>query len=88
MIWSGFGEGGYTVGLAISDSGKLAGPWKQQKEPVFSNDGGHGFLFRRFDGQLMMALHSPNKRVERIRLFEMRDTGTSLMISREFNNKE
>ncbi len=80
MIWSGFGDGGYTVGLAISDSGKLAGPWRQQEDPIYSQDGGHGFLFKRFDGQLMMALHSPNKHTERIRLFELEDKGTSLRI--------
>lgn len=84
MIWSGFGAGGYTVGLAISDSGKLAGPWRQQAAPVFGQNGGHGFLFSRFDGQLMLALHSPNKDTERIRLFEMEDTGDTLRIVRPF----
>jgi GH43 family beta-xylosidase len=84
MLWSGFGEGGYTAGLAISDSGKLAGPWRQQAEPVFSRDGGHPFLFKRFDGQLMMTLHSPNKDTERALLFEMEDTGETLRIVRTF----
>ncbi|MDP0501390.1 MAG: glycoside hydrolase family 43 protein [Verrucomicrobiota bacterium JB022] len=87
MLWSGVGEGGYTVGLAISDSGKLAGPWRQQAEPVFAEDGGHAFLFHRFDGQLMMALHQPNSQTERIRLFEMEDTGESLRIVRPFEGK-
>ncbi|MFP4281212.1 MAG: glycoside hydrolase family 43 protein [Verrucomicrobiota bacterium] len=84
MIWSSFGAGGYTVGLAISDSGKLAGPWRQQAEPIFADNGGHGFLFHRFDGQLMMALHSPNMDTERIHLFEMEDTGETLRIARPF----
>ena len=87
MLWSGFGEGGYTVGLAISDSGKLAGPWRQQAAPVFSRDGGHAFLFERFDGQLMMALHSPNKDTERVHLFEMEDTGETLRIVRPFSDR-
>ncbi|MGC4072205.1 MAG: glycoside hydrolase family 43 protein [Nibricoccus sp.] len=84
MLWSSGGEGGYTTGIAISDSGKLAGPWRQQAEPVFSADGGHPFLFKRFDGQLMMTLHAPNKDTERARLFEMEDTGETLRIVRPF----
>lgn len=85
MIWSSGGEHSYTTGVAISDSGKLAGPWRQQTEPLFGDDGGHGFIFRRFDGQLMMALHQPNKTpLERIHLFELEDTGETLRITREF----
>ena len=87
MIWSSFGTGGYTTGLAISDSGKLAGPWRQQAEPLYSNDGGHGMLFTTFDGRLMMVLHSPNNREARPRIFEMEDTGETLRIVREFTGE-
>ncbi len=86
---SSFSSSGYTVGLATSESGKLAGPWSQQEKPVFRDDGGHAMLFRRFDGQLMMALHSPNGgRATRIRLFEMKDTGDSLEVVGPFPNPE
>jgi arabinan endo-1,5-alpha-L-arabinosidase len=84
MPWSGFHDGSYHVGLAISDSGKLAGPWRQQAEPIFTADGGHPFLFTRFDGQLMMTLHAPNADTERVRFFEMEDTGETLRIARPF----
>lgn len=85
MVWSSFGEGGYTVGIAESTSGKLAGPWVQHPEPLFADGGGHPMLFRRFDGQLMMALHQPNDGGrERARLFEVEDTGDSLRISAAF----
>jgi arabinan endo-1,5-alpha-L-arabinosidase len=85
MLWSGFGAGGYTVAVAESQSGKLPGPWVQQPEPVFTGHGGHPMLFRRFDGQLMMALHRPNRPPdERIQLFEMEDTGDTVRIRREF----
>lgn len=85
MIWSSFSETGYTVGLAISDSGKLAGPWRQQAKPIFSDHGGHGSLFTRFDGQLMLVLHQPNLTPhERARMFEVTDTGESLVIERAF----
>jgi arabinan endo-1,5-alpha-L-arabinosidase len=84
MIWSSGGTGGYVCGIAISSSGKLAGPWLQQDEPLFARDGGHGMLFTTFEGQLMMVLHSPNSREARPRIFEMQDTGETLRIAREF----
>ena len=84
MIWSGFSKTGYTTGVAISDSGKLAGPWRQQAEPLFSADGGHGMIFKRFDGQLMLVLHSPNKLNERAKLFELEDAGETLRIKSTF----
>jgi hypothetical protein len=85
MLWSGFGEGGYTVAVAESRSGTLAGPWVQQPEPVFTEHGGHPMLFRRFDGQLMMSLHMPNRPPEeRIQFFEMEDTGDTVRVLRKF----
>jgi arabinan endo-1,5-alpha-L-arabinosidase len=84
MIWSSFSQTGYTVGVAVSDSGKLAGPWKQRAEPLYSADGGHGMIFKRFDGQLMLVLHSPNKMTERAKLFEIEDTGETLRIKAPF----
>lgn len=88
MPWSSFSATGYTVGLAVSDSGKLAGPWRQQAEPIFSENGGHSMLFTTFEGQLMMALHSPNEGPnQRIHLFEMEDTGESLRIIRRFPDR-
>jgi len=85
LPWSSFSKTGYTVGVAVSDSGKLAGPWKQRAEPLFSADGGHAMFFKRFDGQLMMALHTPNGgALERIHLFEIEDAGETLRVTREF----
>jgi hypothetical protein len=40
-------------------------------------------LFQTFDGRLVMAIHQPNRRVERVRFFEMEDTGDALRIKRE-----
>jgi GH43 family beta-xylosidase len=85
MPWSSFSETGYTIGVAVSESGKLAGPWVQQEEPLYKDDGGHSMLFTRFDGQLMMTLHTPNdSRDTRIRLFEIEDTGETLRVLRPF----
>jgi len=84
MLWSSYSETGYTTGIAISDSGRLAGPWVQQPEPIFRDDGGHPMLFRTFDGRLMMALHAPNSGPgQRVHFFEMEDTGETLRIVRE-----
>jgi arabinan endo-1,5-alpha-L-arabinosidase len=84
MIWTSGGYTGYTQGIAISPSGKLAGPWRQQDEPLYKDDGGHGMLFTTFDGKLMMVLHSPNNRAARPRFFEMEDTGEILKVVKEF----
>ena len=78
MTWSSFGAGGYTVGLAVSKSGKVAGPWSQVEQPLFKEDGGHAMIFKTFDNRLMLVLHQPNSKAERARLLELEDTGDSI----------
>ena len=87
MVWSSFTETGYTEGIAISDFGKLAGPWRHQAEPLIATNAGHGMLFTTFDGRLMNVLHSPNDRRAQPKIFEMEDTGETLRIVREFTGK-
>ena len=87
MLWASGGAEGYTEGISISESGKLAGPWAQQTEPLYSHDGGHAMVFTSFEGKLMMVLHSPNNRESRPRIFEMEDTGNTLHILKELKNK-
>lgn len=83
MIWSSFTAAGYTTGIAISRSGKIHGPWSHQSEPLFKNDGGHGCIFRAFDGTLMLTLHSPNRGPqERALLFELEDTGATIRLAK------
>ena len=63
MLWSSFDrEKRYCVGVAKSLSGDILGPWQHKPEPIFLNDGGHGMLFRTFEGELMLSVHSPNSR--------------------------
>lgn len=85
MIWSSFGKGGYQTGIAVSQTGKLAGPWKQQEKLLFDKNGGHGMIFRSLDNKLMLALHRPNSpaRRERLAVFELEDTGDSIRIKRQ-----
>lgn len=60
MLWSSFIAGSYALGVARSSSGHVAGPWTQDAEPLFKEDGGHGMLFRALDGTLMLTVHRPN----------------------------
>ncbi|MDR6533575.1 beta-xylosidase [Caulobacter rhizosphaerae] len=81
MLWSSYDANGYVQSQARSKSGTLAGPW-EQLPPLVRHDSGHGMLFRRFDGQLMMIVHRPFKRA-RGKLYEMRDAGDRLEIIRQ-----
>ncbi|SNX53418.1 glycoside hydrolase family 43 protein [Thermoanaerobacterium sp. RBIITD] len=63
MIWSSFVENNtYAIGIAHSTTGKILGPWVNEETPIFSRDGGHGMLFRTFEGELMLTIHTPNER--------------------------
>ncbi|MEF3305003.1 glycoside hydrolase family 43 protein [Paenibacillus sp. GYB003] len=77
MIWSSFDKRGYNVGVARSVSGLITGPWKHEPKPLFGPseaddgrkpaapaEGGHGMLFRTFDGRPMLVIHAPNKHPE------------------------
>lgn len=61
MLWSTVSETGYAMGYATSSSGRLQGPWLQQEKPLIQCDGGHGMIFRSFEGVLYLTYHSPNK---------------------------
>ena len=60
MILSSWSRNGYAVGVAVSDSGSIEGPWRQQTEPLYPENGGHGMFFRDAEGKLIFLLHSPN----------------------------
>ena len=81
MIWSNFIKGhGYCVLLRKSTTGKIAGPWAKD-EILYGKNGGHGMLFRAFDGKLLLTLHQPNSgEAERMKLFEIEDTGNTLRL--------
>ncbi|MDO5336195.1 MAG: glycoside hydrolase family 43 protein [Eubacteriales bacterium] len=60
MTWSSWGDCGYAVGVAVSESGLAKGPWKQMNPPIFPVNGGHGMVFRDKGGTLRFTLHFPN----------------------------
>jgi arabinan endo-1,5-alpha-L-arabinosidase len=81
MLWSSFGMGGYTIGVARSASGDILGPWQHVPEPLYAGDGGHCMLFRTFDGQLRLAFHRPNPSPdERPQFVPLRERGSSVEI--------
>lgn len=61
MLWSGMGERGYVQAVSYSDSGEITGNWIHCEKNLFENDGGHGMLFRKENGDLYFVFHSPNK---------------------------
>jgi hypothetical protein len=87
MLWSSYGPRRYAVGIARSESGSVFGPWEQLADPLWLDDGGHPMLFETFDGRLMMAIHQPNREVERARFFEIEDLGDTLRIQREIGGE-
>jgi arabinan endo-1,5-alpha-L-arabinosidase len=85
MVWSSFdGQQRYNVGLAISASGRLAGPWTHQAEALFVDNGGHPMVFETFEGKLMLVFHWPNGPAAQPRIFELEDTGETLKVLNEF----
>lgn len=83
MLWSSFKNGMYAQGIAISKSGDIQGPWVQNDEPIFESDGGHGMIFRTFEGQLKLALHSPNDTPnERPIFINLEEKGSQIVVTR------
>lgn len=61
MIWSSGSKTGYAIGVARSKSGRVDGEWTHDADLLFGENGGHGMIFKGFDGKLYVTLHSPNK---------------------------
>lgn len=88
LLWSSFARRGYALGLAVSESGRLEGPWIHQRRPLVAPgfrraEGGHGMLFENLDNQLMLAFHSPNRTPDERPVFlPARDHGERLRLGR------
>ena len=81
MLWSSMGGKGYAMGIARSETGAVTGPWRQQAEPLWAEDGGHGMIFRTFDGRLMLTFHRPNNTPEeRAVMIEIEEAGDTVRI--------
>lgn len=88
MIWTSWVHSDYTQGIAYSKSGTLDGPWIQEKDPITPPNFGHGMLFRTFEGELLMSVHShrsENGRTIRIpHLFEIDLSGDKLVVGKPY----
>ncbi len=69
MLWSNMGASGYAVGIAVSSNGRLDGEWVQCEKALVtgnrtsiysSTEGGHGMVFKAYDGRMYLAIHTPN----------------------------
>lgn len=82
MLWSSYSNvDKYIQTIARSRSGSLEGPW-EQLAPLIYQDSGHGMLFHRFDGSLMLVVHRPFRNA-RGKLYDMKDAGDHLEVLRE-----
>lgn len=77
LIWSStVNRTTYAVGMAVSDNGKINGPWRHIEKPLYDKDGGHANIFKK-DGELYLSLHAPNswpnERPQFIKLEELED---------------
>ena len=61
MLWSSHGKDGYAQAASYSDNGDITGNWTPAAEPIFGRDGGHGMIFRDFEGVQHLVLHAPNE---------------------------
>jgi len=82
MLWSSFRDGLYVQTIAYSLSGRLRGPWRQA-EPILGDDRGHGMIFERFDGRLVLVVRHPRREPSRMEYYEMEDTGETLRVKRK-----
>ncbi|NHN33760.1 glycoside hydrolase family 43 protein [Paenibacillus agricola] len=81
MLWAGFIENKYALGIAKSSSGRITGPWVHEEQPLYRNDGGHGMIFRTLDGQLKLTIHAPNQTPDERPLFlNISDNGDAITL--------
>ena len=89
MIWTSWVYSDYTQGVAYSESGKIDGPWIQEKEPITPPNFGHGMLFKTLEGKWLMSVHSHksvNGRTIRVpHLFEIDLSKDKLIIGDRYN---
>jgi hypothetical protein len=72
MTWSSWSEQAYAVGVAMSENGRVRGPWRQLGTPLYPANGGHGMIFTEKDGSLCFTLHTPNdKYLERPAFYQV-----------------
>lgn len=81
MIWSSGTNKAYVEAVSYSDNGEITGDWKHCSKLLFDKNGGHGMIFKSFDGQKYFVYHYPNiPSEERPVLRKIRENGDTLEI--------
>ena len=82
MLWTSWVFGDYTQGVAYSATGKLDGPWIQEKDPITPPNFGHGMIFTTFDGKRILCCHShrPSDSMRIPAFFLLDDSGNKLKV--------
>lgn len=84
MGWSSFGENGYAIATAVSESGSIKGPW-EQSELLYAENGGHGMLFRTHENELMLVFHQPNSgRLERAQIYRIIEKDDRILLGEKY----
>ena len=84
MIWSSFGENQYAIGQAVSENGKVAGPWIQS-DLIFNENGGHGKILETFEGELLLVFHQPNSSPkERAQFYRLTEVDNRLVLGEKY----
>lgn len=82
LLWSSFGEQGYAMGVACSQSGRITGPWVQEQQPLWARDGGHGMVLHTSDGRHRLVFHAPNDSPrERVAMVDIEVGPTSIRLT-------
>lgn len=60
LIWSSFTDSGYVQAVCRSDNGDITGNFDHNLPLLAEKDGGHGMIFKSFEGKTYLILHRPN----------------------------
>ncbi len=82
MLWTSWVYSDYTQGVAYSTTGRLDGPWVQEKNPITPPNFGHGMIFTTFDGKRILCCHShrPSDSMRIPAFFLLDDSGDKLKV--------
>lgn len=80
MFWSSIKGGKYIQAIAKSSNRDIDGKWENLEQLLYSDDGGHGMVFKTKEGQLYFTLHHPNLKYHEHPCFlEIEDIGESVV---------
>ena len=81
MIWSSFSKQEYCEAISYSDNGSILGNWIHDERLLFEKNGGHGMIFKKYNGENMFIQHMPNDTpMERPCIYRIIEKDDSLFI--------